>query len=399
LESIRRLTNVMRHDQPAVSAVVVGGAKLDETLTSPALEPFVQRVATRCYLHPLTGEETRQYIRDAIHACDASPDETITEGAVSAIFHASSGVPRLINQLMTESIDCAAERDQSLIDEAIVDQAWANLQQLPGPITDEPVLQAHPGEHSVVEFGELQDPLPAPMLNRTGEQAQKATANSDSLPAPIEDAPELSVETTSTDELTGQTDAASPALQQPPVTTDPETLFGDFDQEEAIAVGAENHRAARPPACDHDLESTIHSQIVSLSHFAAEHTEFRTDAADGLVAGNGRPVATDLPLPTAPIAEEPLELAPEAATPAEPEETFPSVVWYDENQLAEEATELPRDDSDLLWVTEDIDVDRRVGDNTSRVLPHRVDGPDDPESPKLSVDYREMLEKMRNSHG
>ena len=154
LESIRRVTNVMKDGQPAVSAVLAGGIALDELLTNPRLEPLVQRVSARCYLHPLNIEESRAYIRECIESCGSSPEETITEKAISAIHHASNGVARLINQMMTEVIDCAAELGESLIDEHTVDKAWAQLQQLPSPMVQEPELNHQP---STVEFGELSD--------------------------------------------------------------------------------------------------------------------------------------------------------------------------------------------------------------------------------------------------
>ena len=154
LESIRMVTNIMRDDHPRVTAVVCGGVKLDDTLAAPSLEPFTQRVSTRCYLHPLNAAETRQYVYEAIRACGSIAEDTITEEAIGAIHHACSGVPRLINQIMTEAIDCAADNEQDFICEKTVDQAWAQLQQLPSPMMDEPKM-AH--QVAPVEFGTLSD--------------------------------------------------------------------------------------------------------------------------------------------------------------------------------------------------------------------------------------------------
>lgn len=154
LESARMVTNIMRRDEPRVSAVLLGGPALDDRLTAPHLESLTQRVATRCYLHPFTAAETRVYIEESIRGCGADPRETITEEAIAAVHHACCGVPRLINQLMTEAIDGAEIAGQNVIDEAVVDQAWAQLQQLPGPAIDPPAL---PDASLDVEFGELSD--------------------------------------------------------------------------------------------------------------------------------------------------------------------------------------------------------------------------------------------------
>ncbi len=154
LEAIRMVTNIMRDGQPRVSAVLCGGVKLDETLVDTSMEAFTQRVATRCYLHPMNGEETRRYITETIQACGSNPDETVTEEAIAAVHHACCGVPRLMNQMLTQAIDCAAAADQAQITEELIDQAWAQLQQLPSPMVEEPKI-AHKG--APIEFGELDE--------------------------------------------------------------------------------------------------------------------------------------------------------------------------------------------------------------------------------------------------
>lgn len=98
LETIRIITNTMSEGQPRVSAVLMGGPKLDETLALPSLEALVQRVATRCYLHPLNGDEAQTYVRRVIENCGSNPSEAITNEAIRAIHQACSGTPRLINQ-------------------------------------------------------------------------------------------------------------------------------------------------------------------------------------------------------------------------------------------------------------------------------------------------------------
>ena len=154
LEAIRMATNIMRRGEPRVCTVLCGGTKLDDMLASPAMQSLTQRVATRCYLHPMNADETRQYIHESIRRCGADPAETISEDAVAAVHHACSGVPRLVNHMMTQAIDCAEAVGQTLISSQIVDRAWAQLQQLPGPMLEEPPL-AQRG--SPVEFGELSE--------------------------------------------------------------------------------------------------------------------------------------------------------------------------------------------------------------------------------------------------
>ncbi|MEP4683342.1 MAG: AAA family ATPase, partial [Rhodopirellula bahusiensis] len=97
----------------------------------------------------------------------------ITNEAIRAIHQACSGTPRLINQMMTAAIDCAASLNQSIIDNKIVDRAWATLQQLPSPMMDEPTIAEPSSEASNVEFGSLDDS----MWNESSSDNQPATAS------------------------------------------------------------------------------------------------------------------------------------------------------------------------------------------------------------------------------
>lgn len=391
LEAIRRLTNLMREGQPVVTAVVAGGVKLDETLTSPSMESFVQRVTARCYLHPLNADEARQYIRQSIQACEASPDETITDKAISAIYHASCGVPRLINQLMTEAIDCAADLNESLIDEHTINKAWASLQQLPSPMTEEPEMKP---ESSIVEFGELIDPLPMAQESDSVDTF-KTEMVAESIERAEQETDALLNEVVFEDDALDTLDAVERTAAEP--CTDPATLFGDFDNEEQIEVGAAQMRSRPSEPSNLDIESMLHSQIVSLSQFAAENTTSRYADLDSLAMFKECP-AED----TADATPEEMELVAETVEHDSDQDSdnFPAVVWYDE-PAAEDAAQVGekhlRDDTDLLWITEDIDVDRRVvKPSDSAVTPHRVDQPAPQDPPKLKVDYREILEKMRS---
>lgn len=154
LETIRILTNVISGGRPRVSAVLLGGPRLDETLALPSLDALVQRVATRCYLHPLSSDETVSYVREVVQKCCELAKMEIDDAAIRSIHRACSGVPRLVNQLMSAAIAFAGQHRQERITSQTVDHAWAVLQQLPGPLVDEPELQRPSCD---VEFGPLLD--------------------------------------------------------------------------------------------------------------------------------------------------------------------------------------------------------------------------------------------------
>src|SRR3954468_4994568 len=161
LDELRVLTNVVRGGQPRVRLVLAGSSALEESFTDPQLESFSQRLSARCYLSPFSREETTQFIRAQIAASRTNAEEVFSADAWLAIFEATDGVPRLINQLCDQALNVAATTDQALIDRQVIQSAWAKIQQLPTP-WETPVEQAESEPSRVIEFGNLTDEMPTP---------------------------------------------------------------------------------------------------------------------------------------------------------------------------------------------------------------------------------------------
>ena len=166
LQELRVLTNVSNQGQPLVSLVLAGSSILEERFADPELEIFNQRIAARCYLSPLRREETFGYIRSQVVASGGDVDQLFCPGGLEAIYTVTDGVPRLINQLGDQLIWMTQETGYQPLDEAIVQQAWSDLQQLPAPwnhstnhstndSTDQ--TDVREPESEVVEFGDLSD--------------------------------------------------------------------------------------------------------------------------------------------------------------------------------------------------------------------------------------------------
>lgn len=156
LDELRMLTNVVRGGVPHVRLVLAGSPALEECFASPELESFSQRLAVRSYLSNFTRQETVQYIRAQIAASGGAPDLLFDDGAMQAIFDATDGTPRLINQLCDRSLAAIEEIGQTRIDLHVVQAAWSDLQQLP-TAWPAPGIQVDVGEpqSSVIEFGSL----------------------------------------------------------------------------------------------------------------------------------------------------------------------------------------------------------------------------------------------------
>jgi type II secretory pathway predicted ATPase ExeA len=162
LEEVRLITNVVLDGQPRVRLALAGSRSLEERLASPKLEAISQRIAARCYLEPLDRDETMAYVRAQLTAVGGG--EIFSEDALSAVYHATDGVPRLINQICDHALVLACAGGKRTISAAGVEESWADLQQLPTPFND-PSPEVGPAADTI-EFGRLDDDDLSP--SRTG---------------------------------------------------------------------------------------------------------------------------------------------------------------------------------------------------------------------------------------
>lgn len=169
LEEIRMLTNLAHGGRPKVRLVLCGGSVLEEHFASPRLESFSQRLVARCYLESFNRAETQEYLRGRIDAVAAEGcvggERFFDAKTVQAVYQATDGVPRLVNQVCDHALLTAFSAGRGQLRPRDVEEAWADLQQLPTPWSDEDAavgcLSVCNGEPSVtsgiVEFGGLND--------------------------------------------------------------------------------------------------------------------------------------------------------------------------------------------------------------------------------------------------
>lgn len=238
LEELRLLSDLATPEgEPLVRMVLAGAPALDEVLASPELAALNQRIATRCYLAPLSHNETLSYVRSHLAAAGQSPDRFDSEG-LNAVHRATDGVPRLINQLCERVL--VNERGRA--DARHVQAAWADLHQLPAPWYSPEVAEAAVAppapqlasiEFSFIEnedaaWADLMDAAPAP------------AASSPSLASPIVTPAPAYV----ADQALGK--IAREAVSQ---TVDP---FADaFEEEEVVIDRFASLEAAFHPATPH----------------------------------------------------------------------------------------------------------------------------------------------------
>src|SRR3954465_11501967 len=154
LDELRVLTNLVRGARPRVRLILAGSSSLEECFTDPELESFSQRLTARCYLGSFNREETIQFIRAQLAASRVSPDDVFDAEACTAVFEATDGVPRLVNQLCDRALVDANATGRTNIDRHVIQAAWADIQQLPAP-WDTPEQSTLTASSRVIEFGNL----------------------------------------------------------------------------------------------------------------------------------------------------------------------------------------------------------------------------------------------------
>lgn len=162
LEEVRMITDFMRSGEPRVRLVLAGAAALEERLATPRLGSLQQRITSRCYLEALDRNDTAAYVRHQIASVGGEPRNVFTDGAIDTIYRATEGIPRLVNQTCDHALVMACAGGVRPIDAAGIEEAWADLQQLPTPWSQAPGYSdpSATTEDSVIEFGLLDDSAP-----------------------------------------------------------------------------------------------------------------------------------------------------------------------------------------------------------------------------------------------
>jgi len=153
LDELRSLTNLGRAGTPLVRLVLIGNRLLEDHLSHPRLESLAQRITARCYLETMPRRETQQYIQTRVGYAGGNGPALFPEAACAAVHRATDGVARLVNQVCDHALLLAAARGCKTIDPALVEEAWADLQQLPAPWNED----ASPAPAANIEFGTLDE--------------------------------------------------------------------------------------------------------------------------------------------------------------------------------------------------------------------------------------------------
>ncbi len=127
LDLVRRLTASELDGEEHVSILIAGTEQLLDTLRDPTLTPLRTRFTYAHQLRAFGMEDARNYVQFHVQGA-GGPDKLFTDGAVSALFSASQGVPRQLNQLALQAMVDAVVHGLDTVDQNLMKR----------------VLQAHP---------------------------------------------------------------------------------------------------------------------------------------------------------------------------------------------------------------------------------------------------------------
>jgi type II secretory pathway predicted ATPase ExeA len=115
LDLVRRLTAHELDGNEHVSILLVGTEGLLDTLRDPVLVPLRTRFGYAHQLRAFGMEDARNYVGHHVVA-SGGPDKLFSDGAVTALFTASQGVPRQLNQLALQAMVDAVVQGRDEID-------------------------------------------------------------------------------------------------------------------------------------------------------------------------------------------------------------------------------------------------------------------------------------------
>jgi type II secretory pathway predicted ATPase ExeA len=119
----------MNHDFDSVNCftlALVGEPHLNNILEKPVHEALRQRIAVHYNFEGLSDDETERYLLHKLRVAGAT-DSVLGEGTLTAIIGYARGNPRLLDNLMTETLLLGAQLEKPVIDTELLMAAVNNL--------------------------------------------------------------------------------------------------------------------------------------------------------------------------------------------------------------------------------------------------------------------------------
>lgn len=127
IEELRMLSNLSVDGQSAIQCFLVGQPQFKSILADPDMEQLRQRVIASYHLDTLNEAETKRYIEHRMQVVGWTGRPEFTDGAISAVYRATLGVPRRINNVCSRLLMHGAIEELDVIDEYAANQILSEM--------------------------------------------------------------------------------------------------------------------------------------------------------------------------------------------------------------------------------------------------------------------------------
>ncbi|MHB1231656.1 MAG: ExeA family protein [Burkholderiales bacterium] len=117
LEALRLLSNLETEKRKLLQVVLFGQPELNTKLDLPALRQLKQRIAFHYELRALTRDELDYYVAHRLTVAGHQGGALFTKGALSVLYRASGGTPRIVNILCHKSLLLVFGEGKQQVDE------------------------------------------------------------------------------------------------------------------------------------------------------------------------------------------------------------------------------------------------------------------------------------------
>ena len=186
MEEVRLLLNFETYTEKQLQILLVGQPELRATLNRTEMRQLKQRISLRCEIKPLKSDEISAYIRTRLKVAGAARLDLFTANAITLIYRASEGIPRLINNLCDNALLTGYAMSARLISSQIIAEVAESLDLLQPMIEDDPrdvmagCLPAAPILREEVEDSWLEDAQPsAKPRRRRRERASESETSAE----------------------------------------------------------------------------------------------------------------------------------------------------------------------------------------------------------------------------
>ena len=165
IEELRMLSNFQLGSQPLLQTLLLGQPEFRDLLqSSPELEQLRQRVIATHHLDAMEADEVRPYMEHRLGLVGWTGRPSIADEVYPALYTASKGVPRRVNQIANRLFLMAGVEEAEHIDAALFQRVLAEVESdtglapaRPAPAAAPAPLVAAPVEIDAVPFADMKE--------------------------------------------------------------------------------------------------------------------------------------------------------------------------------------------------------------------------------------------------